>query len=268
MRKLAILTAAATVFAVALSIGAFRADAAPFPVCPDQNETEWQSWGYTVDQQAWGNWIAATIAWDTPAAMSGAYTVKEDFLFEVDPSTCGLGASTCVDVYANDWWNHENADCSATVNGLGEFFDAGIINPNVVDGQYSLALDLPGEDWSVFYDANRNNVADGGDHNILEGTVLCYANVNGNLYAILEDDDGEYDGFFSVSSNEGMPDLLNGAFHTGSGQYPSGVINAAFASHDRGLFQKVIKSLVKQGVLTKDAGKTLSKCDMDHNEDG
>jgi hypothetical protein len=232
----------------------------PFPVCPDQNEADWQTWGYTVDQQNWGNWFVVDIPWVTPAIMSATYTIKEDFLFQVDPSTCDdSNGLDCDAIYGANWFKHKNADCTQSVDGLGEFFDAGIRNVNVNDGYYSLELNLTANTWSVFYDANQNQV-NNADHIILEGTVLCYFNVNGFLYAVLQDADEAYDGFFSTSHNEGTPDLLNGTFHLGSAQYPSEQIASAFASGDKGFFEKTLNSLKKQGVLSKEAQKAIRDC--------
>jgi hypothetical protein len=259
MRRLLSSIIVMTVLFVFTSITAY---ADPFPVCPDQNEADWQSWGYTVDQQNWGNWFVVNIPWDTASNMSGVYTIKEDFLFQVDPSTCDDSTGLdCNAIYGANWFQHKNADCSQNVNGLGEFFDAGILNTNVDDGQYSLDLDLTANTWAVFYDANRNQVNDGGsEHNILEGTVLCYFDVNGFLYAVLQDDDEKYNGFFTSGQNEGTPDLLNGTFHLGSAQYPSEQIASAFASGDKGFFAVTLISLKKQGVLSKKTVKAIMKC--------
>lgn len=261
MRKF--LTAAATLAVIFIGFGTVKAHAAAFPVCPDQNESDWQLWGYTVDQQAWANWFVALIPWGTPAEMSGVYTLKEDLIFQVDPSTAGTCTPDCATTYANDWYNHKNADCSANVHGLGEFFDAGIINPNVNDGVYALDLDLTNEEWAVFYDADRDQTNDdpaGGEHDILAGEVLCYANVNENLFAVLRDDDGMYDGFFIAAQDEGMPDLEDDVFHLGSGQHPSALINAVVASGDTGLFIKTLIALRKDGLLSGNALKDLKHC--------
>ena len=181
---------------------------APFSVSPIPKETNWGTWGYTVDGQTWGNWFVVEIPWGTEVAMSGTYTIQEDFLFQVDPDTSGL--SDPHSIYDDNWWNHDD------IYGLGEFFDAGS-QPS--DRNYAFVLNLGATDqWSVFYDANRNGINDGGsEHNILEGTVTQYWNRGGYFYGVLVDDDGKYNGYFSSSHNEGTPDVLNGSFHAGKG---------------------------------------------------
>jgi len=179
----------------------------PSPVGTTPAEPAWTTWGYVVDGQDWANWLAVCIPWDTPAAMSGVYTLKEDFLFQVDPSTSGLSDPTSV--YGANWWNHDG------VYGLGEFFDAGL---GANDRQYALTLDLTAGTWSVFYDANRNEVNDGGsEHAILTGEVSSYFNNGGHFYGVLASD-GIYHGYFSTSHNEGTPALVNGTFHAGCGE--------------------------------------------------
>ena len=196
---------AAAVLVLAAS-GAARAG--PFAVGTTPNEPNWGAWGYTVDGQAWANWLAVDIPWGTEAAMSGTYYLQEDFLIWVDPTTDGPYSPT--DTYDSLWWNHDG------VYGLGEFFDAGI---QASDKIYSLILNLGVSDtWSVLYDADRDQVNDGGaEHEILAGTVTSYWNRGGKFYGVLASGDGKYDGYFTATHDEGNPDLVDTVFHAGYG---------------------------------------------------
>lgn len=198
-RVLAVLT----VLALA-SVGA----ADPYPVGTTPSGP-WITWGYGVDGQAWANWFVVDIPWSTDAAMSGTWLVQQDFLFRVDPATSG--STNPANPYAQSFWNHDG------VPGLGEFFDAGIQSS---DRNYYLTLSLSGGTgtWALFYDGNRNQLADQpGDHAILAGAVLAYFNRDGKFYGILQDADGKYDGYFIDAQNEGNPNLINGVFHAGFG---------------------------------------------------
>lgn len=193
--------------AVCLVIATSVASAGPYQVGSTPKETNWESWGYQVDYQDWANWFAVSIEWGTDAAMSGSYVIEEDFLFRVDPETSGLTDPSSV--YGQDFWNHDD------VYGLGEFFDAGL---GTNDRQYAIDLDLTLSTWSVWYDADRDLLRDGGsEHDIFGGTVSSYWDRGGYFYGILTSDNGKYDGFFTTSHDEGNPDLINSVFHAGAG---------------------------------------------------
>ncbi|OHB74369.1 MAG: hypothetical protein A2Z25_23285 [Planctomycetes bacterium RBG_16_55_9] len=179
----------------------------PFPV---GTTPKWAGWAaYDVDGQAWANWFAVDIPWDnTPANMSGMYVIQEDFLLQVDPSTAGSQGGSGGNWYDDDYWNHDDT------SGLGEFFDAGSASS---DRYYFFSLSLPANTWGVWYDADRELDFDygGSEHFILSGTVDSYFNRDGYFYGILTDDNGEYNGYFGPTHDEGQPDLVDAVFHAG-----------------------------------------------------
>ena len=194
---------------VILLCGTTAALAAPFPVDPTPSESGWEGWGYVVDNQTSGNWFSVMISWGTDAAMSGSYVILEDFLFQIDPSTSGLSDPSSV--YGEDFWNHDG------IYGLGEFFDAGL-ETNDRNYVFDLNLDGPNSTWSVWYDADRDMIKDGGsEHVILGGVVESYWDQDGYFYGVLAEADGIYDGYFASTHNEGTPNVLNGTFHAGYG---------------------------------------------------
>lgn len=201
-----------------------QALADPFKVWPVQEESDWQSWGYHVDNQDWANWFEVTVPWGTEAAMSGNYALDADFLFWVDPDTSGLADPHSV--YDADWWNHRDTSNVRTY-GLGEFFDAG---SQATDQNYVLKLSLGVTDtWEVWYDADRDLFNDGGsEHAILAGTVTSSWNQGGYFYGTLWDDDGKFDGYFSPTHDEGTPDLVINGFHAGNTVEPVPAPGAIF----------------------------------------
>jgi len=206
--KTLVLTVLALVAAFSLSGPAFSW---PFKVGPDPKETDWESWGYTVDHQTWANFFRVHIPWkDTLSNMTGKYVVEEDFLIYVDPSTSGLSNPSAV--YGGDSWNHDG------LYGLGEFFDAGSQSK---DQCYVLNLTHNPDDsftWEVWYDGNTNQVRDADyEITILAGTCTEYRDVGGYFWGVLPDEDGLYNGVFikGTAKDEGTPPLVDPIFVAG-----------------------------------------------------
>lgn len=116
-----------------------------------QNEPDWRTWDYEVDDHGWANMLLVPIPWTGDAAtMSGTYVIEKNPTFQVDPDASGVSNPTTV--YGADFWNHHDTTDQG-VYGPVEFYDAGVATS---DQKYLLELDLVKSTWECWYDADRD----------------------------------------------------------------------------------------------------------------